>query len=367
MKFTVNAGDFDSALRSVQGRARVSTQIPILKSILVTAGEAKVSVLGNDLDSSSFASLDAEVALAGSWAIPADPLIRVVAGLPKAAHIVVEFDGKPRQQVTVKSGRSRYMIPVMPAADFPGALSAKGGVSFDVTAEDLDQLFSRPSGVVDLGRPYLAGAYLHEEAGRLFSCATNGHSLLRFSTQIEAKGFRGVIVPHSALPEIIKIGAGTVSITESAIEIVNGSRSFCSKLIDGTFPDYRRVVPELCSNHVIIDRLALLESLARLGSIEGFSECRTIDATFANDEISITITGLADGSEAIECETAGTEGFFCMQTRNLLEACKTLGGEKIDIFVIDEGSPVRIVDMSEPDAVCIEMPYKSKNRRAQAA
>lgn len=367
MKFTVNAGDFDSALKSVQGRARVSTQIPILKSILVTAGDAKVSVLGNDLDSSSFASLDAEVVLAGSWAIPADPLIRVVAGLPKAAHIVVEFDGKTRQQVTVKSGRSRYTIPVMPSLDFPDALSAKDGFSFDVTAEELEQLFSRPSGVVDTMRQQLSGVYLHEEAGRLFSCATDGHSLLRFSTQISAKGFHGAIIPDSALAEITKIGAGAVSITDRTIEIVNGSRSYCSKLVDGTFPDYRRVVPALSQNHFIVDRQALIESLARLDSIEGFSECSVIDVTFADDEINISITGLASGSEVIECETVGSGGFFCLQTRNLLEACKTLAGDKIDVFVIDEGSPIRIVDMSEPEAICIEMPCRSKNRKAKAA
>jgi DNA polymerase III subunit beta len=374
MKFTVNAGDFDSALKSVQGRARISTTIPILKHILVTASEAKVSVLGNDLDSSSFASLDAEVALPGSWAIPAEPLVRIAGSFPKAAYIVIEFD-KAKQQVAVKSGRSRYTIPVMPAVDFPDALSAKGGFTFEVTEADLEQLFSRPAGVTDKKRVQLSGVYLHADAGKLHSCATNGTSLLRFGSQIDGSGLgdsvspdhHGVIVPCSSLPEMVKIGAGSISVTARTIEIVSGARSYCSKLIDATFPDYQRVIPALAADHFAVDREALIECLSRIGSLEGYSECGVIDASFGNDEITIVLSGLASGAEVIECDTSGTEGQFCLQTAHLLNACKTLSGDKIDIFVSDPGSPIRIVDPSEPGAICIEMPCRSRNAAGAVA
>lgn len=373
MKFAVSAGEFDSALKSVQGRTRAHKIIPILNHVLVSASESNVSVLGHDLDSSSFASLDAEVTLPGSWAIPGDPLIKVIGGLQKSAHATIELD-VALARVTVKSGRSRYVIPVMSALDFPDALSAKDGFSFDVTADELEQLFSRPSGVADPARAYLNGIYLHDDGGKLHSCATDGHSLLRFGTEISSEGLdcavspghNGVIVPNSSLSEIVKIGAGTISVTERTIEIVNGSRSYCSKLVDGTFPDYRRVIPELCADHFAIDREALVESLLRLDSIEGFSECGIIDATFGDGEVSITLTGIANGAEVIECETTGEVGFFCLQTRHLLNACKTLSGDRIDIYVRDPGSPIRIVDTSEPDAICIEMPCHSKNRETAA-
>lgn len=366
MKFTVNAAEFDSALKSVQGRAKGTTSIPILKSVLVSAESGKVSVLGNDLDSSSLASLDAEVALPGSWAIPADPLARVVGGMLRTASVIVEYDEKAHR-VTVKAGRSRYTIPVLPAIDFPSALTAEGGVAFTVTAKDLEQLFARPSGVVDLKRIQLSGAFVHDDAGSLAACATDGVSLRRFATQVAATGFPGVIVPPSAMAEIIKIGGGTMSFTDRTVEIVSGSRSYCSKLIDATFPEYRRVVPELQSKRVTIDRQALFESLSRLNSIEGYSECSVVDVEFVNDEMTITITGIATGSEVVECETSGTEGFFCLQTRNLLDACKGLKGDRIEISARDELSPIRLFDPSEPSAISVEMPCRSKNRKAQAA
>lgn len=221
--------------------------------------------------------------------------------------------------------------------------------------------------MVDMKRIQLSGAFIHAEAGKLASCATDGHSLRRFTTEIDANDFAGAIVPNSALSEIVKMGGGTLSFTARTVEIVNGSRSYCSKLIDATFPDYRRVIPEPYADRVAIDRQALLESLARLSSIEGFSECSVIDASFSNDEMIITITGKASGSEVIECDTFGTEGFFCLQTGNLLDACKGLRGEKLDISVRDERSPIRIIDATEPSAVCVEMPCVSKNRKAQAA
>ncbi|MDB5550828.1 MAG: polymerase subunit beta [Rhizobium sp.] len=367
MKFTVEAGKFGSALKFVQGRAKgVAAVIPILKSVLVTAGHAEVSVMGNGLDSSSLASLEAEVATPGSWAIPADPLARIVGGMLRSSLVTVEYDAKSNQ-VTVKSGRSRYTIPVMQAADFPDALSAQDGVSFKVAAQDLEQLFGRPAGVVDLTRVPLSGVYVHDESGVLASCATDGHSLRRFSSDVDAKAFAGAIVPNSALAEIIKTGPGTLSFTGRTVEIVSGTRSYCSKLVDAKFPDYRRVVPEPHSNCATVDRQAMIESLSRLNSIEGFSECSTIDVTFGSDEINITITGNANGSEVIECETAGTEGFFCLQTRNLLDACKAFKGDKLGISARDELSAIRIVDPSEPSAIGVEMPCRSKNQRAQAA
>lgn len=365
MKFTVNAGEFDSALKSVQGRARVSTTIPILKHILVTASEAKVSALGNDLDSSSFASLDAEVATDGSWAIPAEPLIRVIGGLLKSAHVVVEFDGQPRQQVIVRSGKSRYTIPVMPAADFPPALSASGGVEFAATSDDLHQLLARPRGAINAKEPRaaLTGIFLHDEAGKLAGVATDGHTVLRFGASIEAAGFRGVIVPTHAIDEILKIGSGTLSILPGrTIEIGTENRSYCSKLIDATFPEsYRRIIPAAQGAYIEIDREGLLECLSRLDSISSFSDCLTIDASIGAGEISITLTGIADGAETIECDTEHADGeFFCLRTRQLLKACQTLRGDRVQIYVGSD--PIRLVDLSEPDAISVEKLCVSKNR-----
>lgn len=366
MKFTVNAGELSAALRGPCDRARTSAVIPILKHVLFSVEGPRLSILGHDLDSSSESFVDVETASPGACAIPAEPIVRIVNGLPKAASVVFEIDGR---NVTIRSGRSRYKLPILDAADMPLPLVAENGLRVTVSAGQLEQLFSRQRAAVNLkhNQGFLRGVYLHNEAKKLSSAATTGYVLLRFSSDIDAGDFKGAIIPKSAADEILKMGAGELSISDRIVSIAAKHQIYSSRIIDATFPDYRRVIPELDGTKIVVDRDALIECVSRLSSIGTFIESDLIDISIGVDELSISMTGTADGAENIECE-ASESAFICLKGSQLLDALKAMRGESLELYIRNENSAFRIVDRSEPDAINVLMPCASKtNRRAKAA
>jgi DNA polymerase-3 subunit beta len=366
MKCTVNAGDLSTALRGPCDRTKPHTVIPILQHVRCEAVDDKLVLLGHDLDSSSEATIEAEVAAPGACAIPGAPFARLVAGLPKAASVAIEVIG---QDAIIKSGRSRYKLPILPAADMPNALTAEDGFKLSVSSADLEQLLVRPRPTIDVKESRLCfqGFYLHSDEGKVCSVATNGNFLMRFSTGLEAKGFVGAIIPRTAADEIIKIGGGELTISSRIISISSEGRVYSSKIIDSTFPEtYRRTIPAAVEGCITVDKDAMLECLTRLRAVGDFSGSDLIDISVGADEISISATGVADGAETIECESA--EGkFVCLRAAQFSEALKSMRGEKLDLYIKSEREPLRIVDRSEPSAVNVLMPCGSKTRKAVAA
>lgn len=366
MKCTVNAGDLASALRGPCDRAKPHNVIPILKHIRCEAAGARLSLLGHDLDSSSEASLEADVDTPGACAIPADPLARLVGGLPKGAHIVIEIAG---QDAIIKSGRSRYKLPILPAEDMPAPLTSAGGFRIQVTAGDLEQMFVRPRPAMNLkdNRPICHGVYLHNEGGKIVSAATSGFMLMRFATDIDAGEFSGAIIPRTATDEMIKIGAGEITISDRIISISAGNRVYSSKLIEAIFPEYYRRMILTDGPKATIYREAAIECLSRLRAIGDFSGSDLIDISVGNDELTISMAGMADGSETIECE-GGKGAFVCLRSGQLMEALKTMTGDQVEFLIPSQSQPFRVIDPAEPLAVNVIAPCATKtDQKAKAA
>jgi DNA polymerase III sliding clamp (beta) subunit (PCNA family) len=367
MKFTVNAGEFSAALRGPCDRTKQHTIIPILKHIRCEASGTDLMLLGHDLDSSSESRVDAEVSVPGACAIPAAPLAQWVAGLHKAATIDAELVGK---DIIIKSGRSRCKLPILDAADMPAALSAVGGLNLSVSASDLEQLFVRPRPPIDVKEPRTCfqGFYLHGDGGKVCSVTTNGNFMMRFSTGMDAAGLSGAIIPRYAADEIVKIGAGELTISDRIISISASGRVYCSKIIDATFPEqYRRAIPEIDGPCIEVDGETVLECLSRLRAVGEFSDSDLIDISVGDNEITISVTGVADGAEKIECEASESK-FVCLRSSQLLEAVKSIKGETLGLYIRSERDTVRIVDRAEPTAITVIVPCASKtDRRAIAA
>jgi len=364
MKFTVAAGELLTALRGPCDRAKISQVIPILKHVRVSASDDRISLLGHDLDSSSEAVVAVEMAMAGECCIPAEPLERLIAGLPKAAHVVFEAADKI---VHIRSGKSRYKLPTVGAIDMPEPLSAEGGFKFTASPEDLEQLFARPRDALNMQdkRPICNGMYIHGEAGKIASSGTSGYMLMRFSTEIEAGEFKGAIVSRRTADEILKFGLGDITISGRIISITNGLRTYSSKLIDAVYPDVRRMITAPVSP-ITVDREYLIECVSRLKNIGDFSGDGAIDISAVNGELSISMTGMADGAEIMECDGASGQ-FICVWSAWFVDALKILRGESVELHIESETKPLRLIDPSEPSAINIVMSRASKNRKAVAA
>jgi len=365
MKCTVSAGELSAALRGPCDRAKPSGLIPILKHVRCEAAGSRLLLLGHDLDSSSEAHLDAEVETSGACAIPAEPFARLIRGLPKGAHVVIEVTGK---DVTIKSGRSRYKLPILPAIDMPEALCVEGGASFRVTADDLDQVFVRPRSAMDLKdpRPICHGIFLHSDAGKIVAAATSGVMLARYSTDIDAGGFLGAIIPRWASDEILKVGAGEMTISDRIISINSDRTTYSAKLIEAIFPErYRRTIPADGSRATLY-REAAIEALSRIRAVSDFSGSDLLDISVGDGELILSMIGTADASEAIECESSSS-AFVCLRSAHLLEALKSLRGEKVEFLIQSEREAFRIIDPSEPSAISVMMPCATRTVRAKAA
>lgn len=367
MKCNINAGDLASALRSIRARARAN-KAEILNHVRVeTFLDGRLTLLAHDGDSSSEAFLPAEVDVAGVCCIPADPLMRLIAGTLGSATVSIEVDSL---QVTIKVGRSRYKLPVLNAADFPPALSANGGIKFSVTKDDIDQLLVRPAAALDPKdvRPIASGVFLHDEDGMLCGAGYSSACLMRFETKIPSNGISGTIVPLDAISEISAIGAGELTISDRIIGIRTDRLSYSSKLIDARYPSaWVKFILPAEGSYVECDRQALLEALARLQVVSDFAKERLLDVLISGDELSANVTGSADGIETMECDAVDADGkSFCLQVQNLIASCKAARGDRIRIFIRGTTTdPIRIVDLFEPDAVNQQMPCKSK--RSQEA
>jgi DNA polymerase-3 subunit beta len=365
MKCTVEAGILAAALAGPCARAKPSNTIAILKHVKLEAADARLTILGHDMDSSSEAAVAADVIEPGAMALPAEPLLRLVAGLPKFAAVTFDLDGTI---CAIKSGRSRYKLPALDAADMPPPLVVDGGYRATVSAADLDQLFIRARPALSLKASQIVchGLHIHSHDGKLSSAGTSGYTLMRFSTEVAADDFAGVIVPRTATDEIVKVGAGELAISDRAISITANGRTYASKLIAEKYPDLSRQIPDLTAGKIVIDRDATLECLQRLGSIGSFIDSDLVDITASGADLSFSMLGTADGAETVECEAEG-RAFVCLRSSQLVEALKSMRGERLHLYITGTKSPFRVYDPAEPSAVSVVMPCQTKNTQAVAA
>ncbi|APY14290.1 DNA polymerase III subunit beta [Brucella sp. 10RB9214] len=293
MRVSIDRSQLAHALATVNRAIESRNSIPILANVLLAVEVGQLRLTGTDLDVEITTSLPVLDCQPGSVTVPG----KMLADIAKRAtsDITLELDGG---RLTVASGRSRYKLDVLPAEDFPSFSAGK----FDTTLElDLAALVAPCVHCIstDETRYYLAGVYLHAVDGRLVAVATDGHRLMR-NTGPEGTLDYGVILPRK-LVGLVPKGAVTVELSQNKVRVTSGSTVITSKLIDGTFPDYVRVIPTGNSNVLTVDRQALMKAVERVAAVADdksravkFSVgdvLRLMLADKASDEVEATFEG----------------------------------------------------------------------------
>jgi len=361
MKFTVERDVLHDGLSAVASRTKGATSIPILSHVLVTASGDGVSLMSHDTASCCIAKVPAEVASPGECAIPADRLSKLVAGLPKGGTIVAEATD---QQVTIRCGRASYRFPVLPAADFPGALVPKDPTRIELTNEDIRRAFKVTSlAVIEYHtRPYLSGVCLHEKGGLLHAVGTDGHRLIRVGTNAKVKKFERVIVPRAALAEIVNVAGkagATIEISSNLFAVESGGRRFVSRLIDGTYPEYERLIPQQSQQPFAVDASALDAALSRLMAASDTRPCVRLSWADDGNMLASLRSELGEGSEEVECEhggkPAGEIGMQLQYVRDLIEAAN---GKTIELHIAGPGEVCRFDNPNDKSFVAICLPIR---------
>lgn len=363
MKFTIPAGIFLDGLKSVHSRAK-GANVDILKHIRFEVQGSRLTLLGHDMTASSEAYLGVDMPADGACAVPSDSIVRLIGSLQKDAHVSVDRDD---MQIIIKSGRSRYKLPVLDIRSFPGALTCENSSSVDLDAEAIRQLFDRPHAAIDPkdDRAFCMGAYLHSADGVICSAATDGKHFIRYASNAKLPDLIGVIVGASSLEEIVRIGApsgGKIVVSERTIAIETPTRRYCSKLIDARFPDYNRFVPAPIENYVDVDRAELTACFQRLASIA--SQDSQIYLDIADGEIVLSVAGAGEGVETVRCSGDAPKATVCASPAQFLDSMKMLNGKVLQLHIAPGVTSFRIVDPSEPTAILAQSTQVPKMRAA---
>ncbi|MGP3712939.1 DNA polymerase III subunit beta [Brucella sp. RRSP16] len=263
MRVSIDRSQLAHALATVNRAIESRNTIPILANVLLAVEDGKLRLTGTDLDVEITTSLPVLDCQPGSITVPG----KMLADIAKRAtgDITLELDAASAGgRLAVASGRSRYKLDVLPAEDFPSFSAGK----FDTTLElDLAALVAPCVHCIstDETRYYLAGVYLHAVEERLVAVATDGHRLMRNVGPTGDLDY-GVILPRK-LVGLLPKGAVTVELSQNKVRVTSGSTVITSKLIDGTFPDYVRVIPTGNSNVLTVDRQALVKAVERVAAV----------------------------------------------------------------------------------------------------
>ncbi len=279
MKVTVERAELLKSLGHVHRVVERRNTIPILANVLIKADRGKLSMKATDLDLEIIDSVAAEVSPGGATTVPAHMFYEIVRKLPEGAQIVIEGSGD-RAVLSLRAGRSRFTLQTLPESDFPDLAAGEMTHSFKLAAADLKRLIDKTQFAISTEetRYYLNGIYLHTagtaKAATLRAVATDGHRLAQVELPLPqgAAGMPGIIVPRKTVGEVqrlIETGEGEVTIELSAgkIRFSIGDVVLTSKLIDGTFPDYARVIPANNDKSLIVDKKDFEAAVDRVSTV----------------------------------------------------------------------------------------------------
>src|SRR5947199_7954246 len=266
MKVTVERAALLRSLGHVHRVVERRNTIPILGNLLVKAESSKLAFKATDLDLEMTETISAEVGPPGSTTVPAHMFYEIVRKLPEGAQIVMESSGD-RAVMAIRAGRSRFTLQTLPESDFPDLAAGEMTHSFKLAAADLKRLIDKTQFAISTEetRYYLNGIYLHiagaAKAQTLRAVATDGHRLAQVELALPegAAGMPGVIVPRKTVGELQRLiedneAEIAVELSQGKIRFTLGNAVLTSKLIDGTFPDYARVIPLGNDKELTVDK-----------------------------------------------------------------------------------------------------------------
>ncbi len=374
MKATIERAKLLRCLSHVQSVVERRNTIPILSNVLIEASaDGRVRVMATDLDLQVIESLDAaSVETPGAITVSAHLLFDIARKLPDGSQVSLETADN---RMTVKAGRSRFQLPTLPRDDFPVIVEGDLPTSFELPARVLAELIDRTRFAISTEetRYYLNGIFLHvsdDEAPVLKAAATDGHRLARFTLPRPegAAGMPDVIVPRKAVGELRKLleesldGNVEIHLSASKVRFTLGGEGgvvLTSKLIDGTFPDYSRVIPTGNDKLLKLDPKSFYEGVDRVATI-ATEKTRAVKMGLDTDKVTLSVTSPDNGTAAEEVPAdyrseAIEIGFNANYLKDILHQ---IDGDTVELHLADPGAPTLIRQDEKSPALYVLMPMR---------
>jgi DNA polymerase-3 subunit beta len=371
MKATVERSVLLKALGHVHRIVERRNTIPILANVLIEASDGKLALKSTDLDLEASESVVADVAQAGATTVPAHVIYDIVRKLAEGAQASLETEGETGQ-LLLRSGRSRFHLQALPASDFPDLATGDFSHAFTVPAVELKRLIDNTQFAISTEetRYYLNGIFLHTvEAGgatMLRAVATDGHRLARVETPAPegAAGMPGVIAPRKAVNEVLKLLEDMaqdvrIELSTAKARFRFGDVVLTTKLIDGTFPDYARVIPAGNDKRLVVDKDPFEKAVDRVSTLSS-ERGRAIKLAIADGRMTLSVNNPDSGSasEEIEVDYDSAPIDIGFNAHYLLDIIGQLSSDTALIRLADPGSPTLIQDRDGASALFVLMPLR---------
>ena len=371
MKFSIERGALLKAVAQAQSVVERRNTIPILANVLIEAEGDVVQFRATDLDIEVVDRAPAQVERAGASTVSAVTLNEIVRKLPDGALVTLSHDAQAGR-LTIEAGRSNFSLATLPREDFPVMATAEYTANFGAKASVLRRLFDKSRFAISTEetRYYLNGVYMHvadAEDGQVLRCvATDGHRLARIDADLPAGGAEmpGVIVPRKTVSELRKLLDDddmeiAVSVSETKVRFATPDITLTSKVIDGTFPDYTRVIPQGNTRRLEVDAADFAKAVDRVATVSS-ERSRAVKMSLDEDRLVLSVNAPDSGAAEEELAVAyGDERLeIGFNAKYLLEIASQVDRENAVFLFNSSGDPTLMREGDDQSAVYVVMPMR---------
>lgn len=371
MKISIERAALLKAVSQAQSVVERRNTIPILANVLIEAEGSDVTFRATDLDIEVVDRTAAQVERAGATTVAATTLHEIVRKLPDGALVTLTADNATGR-LTVEAGRSNFSLATLPKEDFPVMATSEYESNFSAPAPVLRRLFDKSKFAISTEetRYYLNGVYMHvadADGGRVLRCvATDGHRLARIDAELPegSADMPGVIVPRKTVGELRKLLDDdelkiAVSVSETKLRFATPDITLTSKVIDGTFPDYSRVIPQGNSRKLEVDAADFAKAVDRVATVSS-ERSRAVKLQLDEDRLVLSVNAPDSGAAEEELAVAyGDERLeIGFNAKYLLEIASQVDRENAVFMFNSSGDPTLMREGNDQTAVYVVMPMR---------
>jgi DNA polymerase-3 subunit beta len=370
MRVTLERSNLLKSLNHVHRVVEKRNTIPILSNVLLRAEGGELQLKATDLDLEITEKTAAQVEEPGSTTVPAHTLYDIVRKLPDGSEVSLHVVDE--NNLKVSAGRSQFQLQILPESDFPDLTAGDFSHTFRIPAAVMKNLIDRTQFAISTEetRYYLNGIYFHtvESEGDLVmrAVATDGHRLARAEAEAPqgSEGMPGIIIPRKAVSEIQKLvedpdGICTVELSDSKLRLSIDTIVLTTKLIDGTFPDYNRVIPDKNDRELKLNRAEFTAAVDRVSTVST-DRGRSVKLAISegNLELSVNNPGSGSAQEEMNVDYKAEAMEIGFNSRYLLDISNQLIGEHTLFLLGDSGAPTLIQDEGHDSTIYVLMPMR---------
>ena len=374
MEFKINSTDLLKALSHIHGIVEVRHTLPILSNIILEAKDDKLILSSTNLDIYCSDKIKAEVLKSGEISVSAVTFFEIIKRLPSGSEVMMTME-EGENEIKLTCGRSKFNLSTLKTDDFPIISDSDLSTNFVLSADELIRIIDKTKFAVsnEETRYYLNGIFLHKAERNsiqfLRAVATDGHRLAQYDIPLPqgAEDITGIIIPKKTIYELRKVlddanGDVSVSLNENKIKFSFNDLKVVSKVIDGTFPDYTKVIPQKNDKNFKTNNSDLKNAIDRVSAVAANEESKSKAIKFCieNNSLSLSVESQSKGSanEMIDVNYSGDKVDIGFNSKYIIDICNEVDGDEISISLSDSISPAIILDKTDENLFFVLMPMR---------